>query len=148
MISDDAWTFFWSKLSQTPDSLVKKRREFGQVKPYSEFGSRARGEISCYCHCVLLPAQPFCRRRCLEETESDYVTFSNFNVNLVDRKMTPLCGNEQEVMTGSTIVVSDGNFFRVSFKSNDRHDAIGFSAYYEFRQSEGKTKHVQGDPKS
>jgi len=74
----------------------------------------------------------------LEETESDYVIFSNFNVNLIDRKMSPLCGNH--VTTGSTLVISDGNFFRVSFKSNDVFDAVGFDAYFEFRQVEGETK--------
>lgn len=68
--------------------------------------------------------------RCLEETQSDYVIFSNFNVDLVDRKMSPLCGSH--VMTGNTFVISDGNFFRVSFKSNDVYDAIGFSAHYTF----------------
>jgi len=76
--------------------------------------------------------------RCLEETQSDYVIFSNFNVNLIDRKMSPLCGSH--VMTGSTFVVSDGNFFRVSFKSNDVYDAVGFNAYYEFRQFKGTMK--------
>jgi len=75
-------------------------------------------------------------RRCLEETESDYVTFSNFNVDLIDRKMSPLCGND--VITGKTYVVSDGNFFRVTFWSNGVYDAVGFSAYYQFRVSDGK----------
>ena len=78
--------------------------------------------------------------RCLEEeTQSDYVIFSNFNVAVIDRKMSPLCGNH--VMTGSTFEISDGNFFRVSFKSNDVFDAIGFNAFYEFRTTvEGSTR--------
>ena len=80
--------------------------------------------------------------RCSEETQSDYVILSNFNVDLIDRKMSPLCGNH--VTTGSTLVVSDGNFFRVSFKSNDVFDAIGFDAYFEFRQFEGETKRYEG----
>ena len=74
----------------------------------------------------------------MEETQSDYVIFSNFNVNLVDRKMSPLCGNH--VMTGTTFAISDGNFFRVSFKSNDVFDAVGFNAQYEFREFEGKNR--------
>ena len=77
-------------------------------------------------------------RRCLEGTQSDYVIFSNFNVNLIDRKMSPLCGTA--VITGRTVEISDGNFFRVSFKSNDVFDATGFSAYYEFRQFQGKNE--------
>jgi len=76
----------------------------------------------------------------LEETQSDYVIFSNFNVAVIDRKMSPLCGSH--VMTGSTFVVSDGNFFRVSFQSNDVFDAIGFNAYYEFRPFKGTARHT------
>jgi len=78
-----------------------------------------------------------CLFSCLVETQSDYVIFSNFNVNLVDRKMSPLCG--PQVPPGSELVVSDGHFFRLSFKSNDVFDAVGFHACYEFVVYEGET---------
>lgn len=32
-------------------------------------------------------------------------------------------------------IVSDGNFFRVTFKSNDRFDGTGFEAYYHFNDN-------------
>ena len=34
-------------------------------------------------------------------------------------------------------VTSDGNFFRVTFKSNDAYDKTGFEAFYQFRKQEG-----------
>ena len=75
------------------------------------------------------------RRRCLETTQSDYVEFSNFNIKLVDRKMNRLCGAKDEHIHKDAI--SDGNFFRVTFKSNNEFDATGFEAFYQFRQFGG-----------
>ncbi|KAI0240807.1 Suppressor of lurcher protein 1 [Lamellibrachia satsuma] len=76
--------------------------------------------------------QPMCR----ENTQSDYVEFSNFNIKLKDRKMYRFCGTEEE--NQKKTVHSDGNFFRVTFKSNDIYDATGFEAFYQFmKQEEG-----------
>lgn len=72
---------------------------------------------------------------CGEETQSDYVEFSNFNVELMDRKMRRKCGTKSSNMRNA--VTSDGNFFRVTFKSNDAYDATGFEAFYQFRKYEG-----------
>ena len=74
--------------------------------------------------------------RCVEDTQSDYVEFSNFNVKLKDRKMNRFCGTKEE--SKKKTVNSDGNFFRVTFKSNDVYDATGFEAFYQFRKYVGK----------
>ena len=36
------------------------------------------------------------------------------------------------------IADSDGNFFRVTFHSDEVYDATGFKAVYEFRDKEGQ----------
>ena len=77
----------------------------------------------------------FCR--CTEDTQSDFVEFSNFNIKLKDRKMTRFCGTREDDKTKKE-VKSDGNFFRVTFKSNDVYDSTGFEAFYQFRKYEGK----------
>jgi len=68
--------------------------------------------------------------RCGLDSQSDYIEFSNFNVELEDRKMTRLCGPKSVDVKND--ILSDGNFFRVTFKSNDRYDALGFNAFYKF----------------
>ena len=78
--------------------------------------------------------------RCVEDTQSDYVEFSNFNVELKDRKMSRFCGTKEE--SKKKTVNSDGNFFRVTFKSNDVYDATGFEAFYQFRKYVGKYENV------
>ncbi|ESN96368.1 hypothetical protein HELRODRAFT_163426 [Helobdella robusta] len=72
--------------------------------------------------------------RCNEKTQSDYVELSNFNVQLMDRKMSRLCHKLPE---NRRVIISDNNFFRVTFKSNDRFDSTGFLATYEFKKIEG-----------
>ncbi len=74
--------------------------------------------------------------RCVEDTQSDYVEFSNFNIKLKDRKMSRFCGTKEEHVKKT--VNSDGNFFRVTFKSNDVYDATGFEAFYQFRKVIGE----------
>jgi len=53
---------------------------------------------------------------CTEDTQSDFVEFSNFNIKLKDRKMTRFCGTREDDKNKKE-VKSDGNFFRVTFKS-------------------------------
>lgn len=79
--------------------------------------------------------------RCLEDTQSDFVEFSNFFVRLKDRKMDRLCGTSENNQGKS--VLSDGNFFRVTFKSNDVYDATGFQAHYQFRRVKGSCKFLK-----
>ena len=51
--------------------------------------------------------------------------------------MYRFCGTEEE--NQKKTVHSDGNFFRVTFKSNDVYDATGFEAFYQFmKQEEGE----------
>ncbi|ESO13111.1 hypothetical protein HELRODRAFT_188109 [Helobdella robusta] len=69
---------------------------------------------------------------CKDGTQSDYVELSNFNIPLVDRKMDRLCGTD--VVSKRKEISSDGNFFRVTFKSDDVYDGEGFEAAYQFRK--------------
>ena len=71
---------------------------------------------------------------CMETTQSDYVEFSNFNVELTDRKYNRLCGSKESNIVKNA-VYSDGSFFRVTFKSNDNFDSTGFEAEYQFRKT-------------
>jgi hypothetical protein len=73
---------------------------------------------------------------CLEETQSDYIEFSNFNIPLTDRKMIRLCGDQDQSRT----ITSDGNFFRVTFRSNEIFDASGFEATYQFINSKDSSE--------
>ncbi len=52
--------------------------------------------------------------------------------------MNRFCGTKEE--SKRKTVKSDGNFFRVTFKSNDVYDATGFEAFYQFRKYVGKTR--------
>lgn len=75
--------------------------------------------------------------KCEEETKSDYVAFSNFFTTR-DRKMDRYCG----LRTGkNNTVKSDGEFFKVTFKSNGIYDAHGFQAQYRFEQTNVKSKY-------
>ena len=53
----------------------------------------------------------------------------------MDRKMRRMCGTKSSNIRND--VESDGNFFRVTFMSNDAFDATGFEAFYQFRKYEG-----------
>ena len=66
-------------------------------------------------------------RRCVAASASDYVEVSNYMA--VDRKMPRYCGQLKDV---TSPMESDGPFFRVTFKSNDRFDGTGFFAIYQF----------------
>jgi hypothetical protein len=50
--------------------------------------------------------------------------------------MGRLCGHN--VPAKDREVLSDDRFFRVTFRSNDRFDATGFEAFYQFRNYDGK----------
>lgn len=54
--------------------------------------------------------------------------FSNFPT--VDRKLPRNCGIKRP-----TKVVSDSEFFRIIFKSNDKFDGTGFDAFYQFENN-------------
>lgn len=45
------------------------------------------------------------------------------------------CGNKKP-----SNVESDGDYFRITFKSNDKLDATGFEAFYQFKKPEGEKR--------
>ncbi|XP_065584752.1 suppressor of lurcher protein 1-like isoform X2 [Artemia franciscana] len=62
---------------------------------------------------------------CASNQQSDYVEVSNYMT--VDRKMPRYCGNQDGL-----VLESENQFYRVSFKANDRFDSTGFYATYRF----------------
>ena len=64
---------------------------------------------------------------CDEDSHSDFVEFSNYMP--VDRKFDRQCGTIKDLK-----MKSDRKFFRVTFRSNDRYDATGFHATYQFNK--------------
>lgn len=59
---------------------------------------------------------------------SDYVEFSNKMTE--DNKYGRYCGQMKEFH-----VESERNFFKVTFRSNDRLDGTGFKAMYQFLEA-------------
>ncbi|XP_042234873.1 suppressor of lurcher protein 1-like isoform X2 [Homarus americanus] len=62
---------------------------------------------------------------CNEATDSDYLEFSNFPS--ADRKIPAYCGN-----VAPSIIQSDGTFFRLTFRSNNKFSGTGFATDYQF----------------
>ena len=62
---------------------------------------------------------------CTEDTASDYIELSNFMTE--DRKYHRYCGD-----IWPENIESDGDFFKILFNSNDKFDATGFMAEYQF----------------
>jgi hypothetical protein len=58
-------------------------------------------------------------------TASDYVELSNSMTE--DNRFGRFCGQKKEFH-----VESERNFFKVTFRSNDRLDGTGFKAIYQF----------------
>jgi hypothetical protein len=69
---------------------------------------------------------------CEDYSASDYVEFSNFITT--DRKFNKYCGKHQDLT-----VRSDGRFFRITLKTNDRLDGNGFRAMYLFEPTMATT---------
>mgnify|MGYP002715762892 CR=1 FL=1 len=63
--------------------------------------------------------------RCEAISASDYIEFSNYMAR--DRKHSRYCGQLKPFF-----VESEREFFRVTFRSNDRLDGTGFQAFYQF----------------
>lgn len=70
---------------------------------------------------------------CDDDSGSDYVELSNFLT--VDRKFSRKCGKLDKLL-----VRSDGRFFRLTFRSNDRLDGTGFTASYAFEKDPTTTE--------
>ncbi|XP_045488272.1 suppressor of lurcher protein 1 [Pieris rapae] len=65
---------------------------------------------------------------CEAESASDYVEFSNYMTE--DNRYGRYCGQQKEFH-----VESERNFFKVTFRSNDRLDGTGFKAIYQFLEA-------------
>lgn len=77
---------------------------------------------------------------CTITTASDYVEFSNFPS--ADRKIPRHCG-----FKSSFPMVSERNYLRITFRSNQRFDGTGFEAMYQFvNYEEGST--ISREPSS
>uniref|UniRef100_F1L977 Suppressor of lurcher protein 1 n=1 Tax=Ascaris suum TaxID=6253 RepID=F1L977_ASCSU len=63
---------------------------------------------------------------CDDSTHSDYVLFSNYQTH--DRTNRRYCGQ----LRPQHSIISESNYFRMMFKSNDIFDATGFYAHYQF----------------
>ncbi|VDK88841.1 unnamed protein product [Onchocerca ochengi] len=63
---------------------------------------------------------------CDDSTHSDYVLFSNYQTQ--DRTNRRYCGQ----VCPKDSIVSESNYFRMLFRSNDIFDATGFYAHYQF----------------
>ncbi|VDK61371.1 unnamed protein product, partial [Gongylonema pulchrum] len=63
---------------------------------------------------------------CDDSTHSDYVLFSNYQTH--DRTNRRYCGQ----VCPKNSIVSESNYFRMMFRSNDIFDATGFYAHYQF----------------
>ncbi|CAG9536944.1 unnamed protein product [Cercopithifilaria johnstoni] len=63
---------------------------------------------------------------CDDSTHSDYVLFSNYQTQ--DRTNRRYCGHT----CPRDPIVSESNYFRMLFRSNDIFDATGFYAHYQF----------------
>ncbi|VDM61129.1 unnamed protein product, partial [Angiostrongylus costaricensis] len=64
--------------------------------------------------------------QCDETTQSDFVLFSNYQTH--DRTNRRFCGK----VPPPGPVLSESNYFRMIFSSNDIFDATGFYAHYQF----------------
>ncbi|XP_026467131.1 suppressor of lurcher protein 1-like [Ctenocephalides felis] len=74
---------------------------------------------------------------CEAVSASDYVEFSNYMTH--DPKHRRHCGQVEEFT-----IDSEDNFFRVSFRSNDRLDGTGFEASYMFYSEDyGEIQHLE-----
>lgn len=64
--------------------------------------------------------------RCDETTQSDYILFSNYQTH--DRTNRRFCGKTAP----KGPILSESNYFRMIFSTNDIFDATGFYAHYQF----------------
>lgn len=123
------WQFIWKGLHNIclfwrwrSHAVSKSKSLFFSNKPLIAFSS-----LSFISFFFFFPPRFL---RCTTETASDYVEFSNYRT--VDRKIPRHCG-----LKVPKTIESDADFFRVTFKSNDRFDGTGFEAFYQFRTQPG-----------
>uniref|UniRef100_A0AC35U389 CUB domain-containing protein n=1 Tax=Rhabditophanes sp. KR3021 TaxID=114890 RepID=A0AC35U389_9BILA len=74
---------------------------------------------------------------CEDSTQSDYVLFSNYKT--VDRTIRRFCG----VKPPNAVIMSESNYFRMLFKTNDIFDATGFYAQYQFLNTQTTSARIK-----
>jgi len=67
---------------------------------------------------------------CDDGTQSDFLLFSNYQTH--DRTNRRYCGHLRPLVP----IVSESNYFRMNFKSNQIFDGRGFYAHYQFLQQQ------------
>ncbi|VDN03480.1 unnamed protein product [Thelazia callipaeda] len=77
-------------------------------------------------HFEYFDVEGFATYKCDDSTHSDYVLFSNYQTH--DRTNRRYCGQ----VCPRNSIVSESNYFRMLFRSNDIFDATGFYAHYQF----------------
>ncbi|CEF65476.1 CUB domain-containing protein [Strongyloides ratti] len=74
---------------------------------------------------------------CEDSTQSDYVLFSNYKT--VDRTNRRFCGKTKP----NSVILSESNYFRMLFKTNDIFDATGFYAHYQFLNTQESNTRIK-----
>uniref|UniRef100_A0AAF5D9C2 CUB domain-containing protein n=1 Tax=Strongyloides stercoralis TaxID=6248 RepID=A0AAF5D9C2_STRER len=74
---------------------------------------------------------------CEDSTQSDYVLFSNYKT--IDRTNRRFCGKTKP----NSVILSESNYFRMLFKTNDIFDATGFYAHYQFLNTQESNTRIK-----
>lgn len=109
-----------SLISTSKDMLSKSEYTYSFVN-YQLSDNRRRQSFECLYNASKLLF------RCDDDTQSDYVIFSNYQTH--DRTNRRYCGT---ITPMGSAVVSESNYFRMIFKTNEIFDATGFFARYQF----------------
>ncbi|VDO34357.1 unnamed protein product [Haemonchus placei] len=102
---------------------------------YCEYIFHGSEEQTVHIHFEYFDVEGF--NQCDETTQSDFVLFSNYQTH--DRTNRRFCG--KAAPRGP--ILSESNYFRMIFATNDIFDATGFYAHYQFitqRQSKKKAQ--------
>ncbi|KAF1768322.1 hypothetical protein GCK72_000134 [Caenorhabditis remanei] len=91
---------------------------------YCEYIFHGRNDQVVHIHFEYFDIEGF--NQCDEATQSDYILFSNYQTH--DRTNRRFCGKTAP----KGPILSESNYFRMIFSTNDIFDATGFYAHYQF----------------
>ncbi|KAL6729661.1 hypothetical protein Aduo_000698 [Ancylostoma duodenale] len=91
---------------------------------YCEYIFHGSDEQTVHIHFEYFDVEGF--NQCDETTQSDFVLFSNYQTH--DRTNRRFCGK----VAPRGPILSESNYFRMIFSTNDIFDATGFYAHYQF----------------
>ncbi|EGT42169.1 hypothetical protein CAEBREN_21607 [Caenorhabditis brenneri] len=91
---------------------------------YCEYIFHGRNDQVVHIHFEYFDIEGF--NQCDETTQSDYILFSNYQTH--DRTNRRFCGKTAP----KGPILSESNYFRMIFSTNDIFDATGFYAHYQF----------------